>query len=90
MVKLHKKTPLPHVDDMTAKGLKDPLDYLVPETEVLWSPITFPMIPRTDVQSAGVEWMLVILTLGPLGTNARAADWSSSGIAFPMKRKQLA
>ena len=34
-------------------GLKN--FYLVPETDVLWRPMIFPITPKTEVQSAEVE-----------------------------------
>lgn len=55
------------------KGLCKLDSYFVPETVVEWSPTMFPITPKKDVQSAGVEWMLVIFTFGPFGTKARAA-----------------
>ena len=50
----------------------------------------FPIILRTEVQSAVGEKMLVIFTLDPLGTHARAAALSLEGIAFPKMLKHPA
>jgi hypothetical protein len=67
-----KKNPSPQGEGFRQSNQPE-IRYFVPEMVVEWNPMMFPIIPVTEVQSAGVEFRLVMFTLEPAGTSALAA-----------------